>query len=87
MVEFIYSTAEEKSERQDKRARMVQEIVALIEQKFRVTRNDKFEHHAEINSDYFGSIKSIMGKFYLDLRPYSPYKTLKNFLAYIRSHD
>ena len=45
---------------------MVSEIVALIEQKFRVARNDKFEHHAEIKSDYFGSIKSSMGKFFLN---------------------
>ena len=65
MVEFLFSTAEEKTERQRKRAQMVDELIALIEQKFQVTRDGQFEKHAEINSDYFAQIKAILGKFIL----------------------
>ena len=64
MVEFLYSTAEEKTDRQKKRAQMAEELIALIEQKFSVTRDAMFEKHAEINSDYFIQIKAILGEFY-----------------------
>ena len=62
MVEYYYSTAERKSARQEKKSQMVAEIVALVEQKFNIRRDEKFEMHAEINSDYFHQIKDIMGK-------------------------